>query len=220
MLSVAPVAVAPPADADDEIVVTGFNKPYKLDGKQLATAARVFTKYRPVYAPQGRLLFEVRRKSGADLKGLRLSLRSKTSDMPLVLDAQSRFVLPAVVDKNWQLVANRGSGSLKIYPIVLSPGTSASDRRLGDMRLQCEVMWSAFVRPELPLLMRGAAAAFNACRRSDFAFFQDVEQPIKAASITADSAVTPVRLGSNGSSFRYPGYDKRLPNDARVRFTH
>lgn len=120
-------------DEPDEIIVTGSAKPYQLSGKQLVTAARVFAKYRPVFAPQGRLLFEVRRKSGRNLHGLRLSLRTKTSDIPLLLDGQSRFVLPANVDKNWQLVANRGSGSLKIYPMVLSPGTSPDDRLLGDM---------------------------------------------------------------------------------------
>lgn len=214
----APASPAPVVEPD-EIVITGYSKPYKLNLRQLANAARVFAKYRPVYAPRSQLLFEVRRKSGRDLSGLRLSLRSKTADIPLVLDAQSRFVLPAAIDKNWQLVANRGSGSLKIYPVVLSPGTSASDRMLGDMRLECEVVWSAFVRPELPLLVRGVTAAINACRRSDFGFYQDVEQPIKAASITAGASVTPVTLGANGWSFRYPGYDKRLPNDARVRFT-
>lgn len=209
-----------PAAETDEIVITGYSKPYQLNGKQLANAARAFAKYRSAYAPQSRLLFEVRRKSGRDLSGLRLSLRSRTTDIPLVLDAQSRFVLPAVVDKTWQLVANRGSGSVEVGPLVLSPGTSADDRRLGDMRLECQVAWSAFVTPELPLLLRRAAAAVNVCRRSDFAFFRSVNQPIKSALITAGASVTPVKLGANGASFRYPGYDKRLPNDARVRFVY
>lgn len=219
-----PVAAPPPAVIEaaesDQIVVTGYSKPYKLNGKQLATAARVFRKYRGAYAPQARLMFQVRRKTSRDLGDLRLALRSKTVDIPLTLDAQSRFVLPDVIGKDWQLVANRGSGGLKIHPLVMTSGTSIDDRLLGDMRLECEVTWAAFIKPELPFLLRAPAAAMNACHMANFGLYQNVERPIKTASVVAGGAATPIQLGKGGSSYRYPGFDKRLPNSARVRFNH
>lgn len=216
--------VPPPAGAAedvDEIVVTGFSKPYRLTGKQLAAAFKAYVKYRPVHAPRGLLFFEVKRRTGGrDLKDLRLSLRSGDRIVPITLDAASRFVLPALPGKNWELVANRGSGGIRINPLVLSPGSSEIDRSLGDMRLQCEVTWAAFVKPELPFLLRGVAAAVNACHRSDFALMQSVDRKIAAANIVAGTSVTPIKLGTTGMSFRYPGHDKALPNDARVRFRY
>lgn len=209
------------AEEVDEIVVTGFSKPYKLTGKQLAAALKAYAKYRPVHAPQGRLFFEVKRRTGGrDLGGLRLSLRSGERVVPITLDAASRFILPALPGKNWELVANRGSGGIKISPLVLSPGSTETDRSLGDMRLQCEVTWAAFVKPELPFVLRGVAAAVNACHRSDFALMHGVDRKIAAANVVAGTSVTPIKLGATGMSFRYPGHDKALPNDARVRFRY
>lgn len=219
-LSVAP----PPAVATqevDEIVVTGFSKPYKLTGRQLAAALKAYRKYRPLHAPQGKLLFEVsRRIASRNPDPLRLSLRSGASVIPVALDASSRFVLPELAGKGWELVANRGSGAIKIQPLILSPGSTEADRALGDMRLQCEVTWAAFVKPGLPFLLRGVAAAVNACHRSDFALMQSVDRKIAAASIVAGTSVTPIKLGTTGMSYRYPGHDKALPNWARVRFRY
>lgn len=213
-----PVAAAV-EDTRDEIVVTGFNKPYKLTGKQLATALRVFRKYRPVYAPRGHLLFAVSRKGASRNRDpLRLSLRSGDSVIPIALDAASRFALPELPDKNWELVANRGSGAIRIQPLVLSPGATESDRSLGDMRLQCEVTWAAFVKPELPLIVRGLAAAVNACRTRNVALLQQVDKRITSAEVVSGLSSTPIKLQRAGMSYQYPGSDKHLPNEARVRF--
>lgn len=224
LLAAAVVQSVDPAQTEgsgDEIVVTGFSKPYRLTGKQLATALKVYAKYRPIHAPRGRLFFQVtRRKTGRDLTDLKLSLRSGDRVVPIELDAASRFTLPALSGSNWELVANRGSGGIRIDPLVLSPGSTESDRTLGDMRLQCEITWAAFVKPELPFLLRGVAAAVNACHRSDFALMQSVDRKIAAANIVAGTLVTPIKLGTTGMSYRYPGHDKALPNDARVRFRY
>lgn len=208
-------------DTVDEIVVTGFSTPYKLTGKQLASALKVYRKYRPVYAPQARLLFEVSRKTTTAARDpLRLSLRSGDEIIPIALDASSRFALPELPGKDWELVANRGSGAIKIQPLILSPGSTEPDRALGDMRLQCEVTWAAFVRPELPLVVRVPLAAVSPCRTSNFALLQSVDRRIASAEVVSGSSSTPIKLQKAGMSYQYPGSDKRLPNSARVRFRY
>ena len=208
----------PPAE---EVVVTGFSKPYKLTGKQLATALRVFRKHRPVYAPQGQLYFQVKRQAGrGDLSGLSLSLRSGARSVPLTLDAKSRFVLPPLQGDDWTLVANRGAGRLSIMPVVISPGTSEEDVRLGDMRLSCEITWAAIVKPSLPFLVRGLAAAVPACRTSRVAMFVTGDRRIANASAVAGTKVVPLELSADRRDWRYPGYEKTLPNNARVRFRY
>lgn len=215
---------APPIAADapgDEVVVTGFSKPYKLTAKQLATAQRVFRKHRLRYAPQGRLYFQVKRRSGGrDLSGLRLSLRSGVRTLPLTLDAHSRFVLPDLKGDEWTLVANRGSGAIGIMPVVMSPGTTEDDVRLGDMRLSCEVTWAAIVRPSVSIVLRGLAAAVPPCRTSRVAMFVVGDRPLRDASVEAGRRLATLELSPDRKEWRYPGYDKRLPNHARVRFRY
>lgn len=203
----------------EEIVVTGIAKPFKLTAKQLRRALQVYAKRRPTYGPASQLLFEVKPKAGAgDLSGLRLRLRSGDTVIPISLDSASRFVLPVLPRGKWELVANRGAKGLRISPLVLSPGTTQSDWRLGDMRLQCEVVWEAFIKPELPLLARPVAAAVNACTSSRFGMFQRLDKRIASAAVDTGTTEKPVQLSKDRYSFRAPVYDKSLPNSARVRF--
>ena len=105
-------------------------------------------------------------------------------------------------------------------PVVLSPGSNENDLRLGDMRLSCEITWAAIVKPSLPFLLRGLAAAVPACRTSRVAMFVTGERRIADASVTAGRKLAALELSADRKEWRYPGYDKRLPNGARVRFRY
>ena len=95
-------------------------------------------------APNGTLLFEALDQL-ATAPPLVLSLETTDKAIALKTDSLGRFVLPTtdVAGSNvGEIVSNRPSGLLKIKPLVLSTGTSGSSRRLGDLRLQCEVLWA------------------------------------------------------------------------------
>lgn len=222
--AVAQAAVVVPAPiaagVEDEIVITGFSKPFKLDGKQLATAVRVYRKYRPALAPRSRLLFQVERggNSRRDLSGLKLTLRSGDTVVPLTLDARSRFVLPELGQRDWELRANRGAGSLRILPLILSPGGEQFDRRLGDMRLECEVTMAAIVKPTLSFVLRGLSSAVNVCRTKRVGMYLSLGNlRVASATATTGGTIRPLELSKNGREWRYPGYDKSLSDEARVR---
>lgn len=205
----------------DEIVVTAYSKPYKLTGKRLQDAAQAFAKSRRELAPDANLFFEVKRKSGArDLAGLKLFLRSADKTIPLPIDAANRFVLPAFRGDGWNLVGNRGSGGLTITPLVLSPGMSQTDRRLGDARLECEVVWAAFLKPDLPLPMRAAGMLVPVCRTQHFGMYLRGERRIANGTVTAGAVRTPVQLSADRYSWRFPGDMKTPPHDARLRIVY
>lgn len=221
LILLTPLAAAPPAAAPpraEEIVVTGARKPLTLSAKTLARAARAHRKGRPVYAPQSRLSFEVR--SGPDrrsLQGLTLTFRSKDKVVPVVLDADHRFVLPELPGKGWKLVANRNVG---VVPLVMSPGTSDADRMLGDLRLQCHVLW-AMEKSELPIWARATAAAFGGlCTSPLLGYLEWSDRAIKTAFVTDGGLPRPLFVSSDRHAYRPPLYDKTLPHTARVRFRY
>lgn len=209
---------APPMEevSPEEIIVSGIKDPYFISPKQLAGAVAEFNKWRPSLAPQARLLFRVGVLKGGNHDGLELTLRSGEQRIPLQMDQQHRFALPAVTGR-WTLVANRPRGSLTILPLTLSPGTSDGDRRLGDLRLQCQVDWG-FQRSETSIFARGIYSGAGGCSSKKFGYYVLADRSISAASVRSGSVAKPLQI-VRGRSYRAPITEK-LPDDARVSLTY
>ncbi len=77
---------------------------------------------------------------------LRLALHGETLDLPLTHDDDASFALPindTARREDAALVANRRTGSVYWKPQVMTPGLPADTRRLGDLRVQCQVTYAS-----------------------------------------------------------------------------
>jgi len=215
----AAVAQAEPAQSGDgDIVVTGLRNPFRLTARQLRAMVEANRRHRRQYAPAASFSFiVVPIDQGADLAGLQLSLVGKdVIDLPI--DPETRILtIPADVNPagNYQLVSNRKHGALRLSPLITSPGTTARERRLGDLRLQCEVMWAG-VKSEVPALARVAFSLAGACKSSRIAFYFHSDAPLRAATIDVRGSEIPIPIAGDSSGFRAPIYDRKLSNDTRV----
>jgi hypothetical protein len=75
--------------------------------------------------------------------------------LPLALDAGNRFSVPrsaAALDADGELVLNQKRRSYRIVPEVRTPGLPDGARRLGDLRLECKVMFD-IAKEEMPLYL-------------------------------------------------------------------
>jgi len=214
------VPVAPAEPQAQEIVVTG-SRAKSLDRKKLARALKAHRSGRSIYAPQSQLFFTMRPTPGAPgLEGLKLAIRTKTGVMPIEIEGGRRFVLPEQIKGKWKLVTNRTSDSFAIEPLVMSPGTSSADRLLGDLRLQCAVVW-AMEKPDLPVWMRAFAGAFGGlCTGSIIPYFEWSDRAIAEASVSTGGVTKAVYVTADRHAFRPPVGDKTLPHTARVRFRY
>ncbi len=61
---ISPAGAQHSASNDDEIMVTGGSRDYRLTSKGFAAALKAFRKYRPSFAPAGALWFEVAARGG------------------------------------------------------------------------------------------------------------------------------------------------------------
>jgi hypothetical protein len=77
---------------------------------------------------------------------LHLALEGESVKLPLAHDDEASFILPldeAARREDAALVANRRTGSVYWKPQVTTPGLPADVRRLGDLRVQCQVTYAA-----------------------------------------------------------------------------
>ncbi len=225
LLATAPLAYAKPAADDtafEEILVEGIKSPYRLTPKQLREGVAAFASDRAALAPQAALRFKVfRYRLDPALVGVRFRLLADSGEaIPIELDEGGGFTLPPVdfAKQGYALQANRKSGSVRVRPLILSPGSTEADSRLGDLRLACAVGW-AMMRQELSVGMRAMVGTMGGvCANKRVTVYFATEKSIASGRVVASGTVTPIAIRPDGGAFRYPGYLKALPNDARLIF--
>ena len=214
------------AQSDDEaITVLGYDKPFRLDFKKLQKAIRKYEEVMPRFAPDSQLFFEVWPNDPNDkVSDISLELVPKKGDpIAIEIDAQGRFVMPKVEGTKWRLVANRGAKSVAIKPVVLSPGSTETDRRLGDLRAQCPAMSSI---ASLSFLERAAFGTMGGCESGSLNIFTSSRLPLASAWVEEGDrrADLPIKRYEDAdgvsTSYRMPLGDKEWSNEARVHLVY
>ena len=216
----AQLAAQEPPPADNVVVHGG--RPFRIEARTLRVARETFDKGLPTYAPGAVLMFELRRVGeGAIPADLTLELVAGTRAIPLPIDARGRFSLPPLPPGRWQVLGNRPLRGLTVRPLVLSPAAPEPSRRLGDLRLQCRVMWS-MIKAEASVLMMPLIAAADAagpCSTRRVGIYLQVPRPIVTAEWRDGARVVPAEITPQRRAHRAPIYDRTLSNDARVHLT-
>ncbi len=210
-------------DAGAEIVVSGLRNPFRLTSKQLRAMHKAFVDNRGRYAPGAAWDLRITSPIDGRLNDMpRLSIVSRDDSIPIAYDPASRsFRFPAGlrIPKDAELVSNWRGGALSLLPFVHSPGTSETDRLVGDLRLQCEVMWAG-VKFDLSFVERTAFGAAGGCQSSRVSFYFRTERPLASASVTHSGRSDEVRIKEDRMGFRPPIFDKAIPNSARLRLIY
>ncbi|MFM9828709.1 MAG: hypothetical protein ACKVOB_08195 [Sphingomonas sp.] len=210
---------------DDDIVVVGQNgDKTRLTADSLRDAAQAYEKYRAEFAPNAPFQFEIRNTDPAKTRGLTLYLRHRlrerdgsfqTRDVPL--DQQGRFLLPIdlATTAAWELRTTPNRAGLQISPLILSPGTDITDRRMGDLRLQCRVT-VAFAR--ISVAFRALVSALNPCNNRSFGIYAPSRKPLLSAEIPGNNIV--ILNPKRPNSYLIPLSNKRVANDDRLKLTY
>ncbi|MGV7208164.1 hypothetical protein ACLB1G_09950 [Oxalobacteraceae bacterium A2-2] len=94
-------------------------------------------------APESSLTFRLYRLlPGVKTQGVQLELAGRGYRAPLTLSANGRVAIardPAALEDDADVLINRRKGAVAIEPSVDTPGLPQGARRLGDLRLECQV---------------------------------------------------------------------------------
>lgn len=207
-------------DAEQKVEVSGIKDPALRPYRQMRKGLDAFDTHHAL-APQASLRFELWTADHKmpDAAGLSMRITGDTVDIPVTIDEKATFALPLsqeALDQDAELVLNRRKDEMRWRPQVRSPGLPEHVRRLGDMRLECEVSW-AVRKDDVPLVARMAAAPFGGmCNAPMIGLAYRPPQRIKAANLVSGERKQALRLIGDGAGVVVPLRDKSWDDDSLV----
>lgn len=206
------------AETEQEIVVIGLKDPFTLKSKQVNEMLAAFYDKRATYAPRARLFVELKDLGDGLSEDTRFVLRGKGQEHVLPIDESKRIYFPDTkpIGGPFELASNVSKTRVGVALWVMSPGTKADSRTIGDLRLQCEVMWAAAKSTVSPIV-RSMFGAAGACKSKRIAFYFRSAKPLSSGTVTTAGKSIPIQVGANHLAYRAPIWDKSVPNSATVK---
>jgi hypothetical protein len=213
-------APAPAAQPVETVAVSSIKDPALRPYRRMVRGLDVWDEKRAL-APNASLRFELLTADGklAEADGLQLRLAGNNATTMLPIDPDSTFVLPRsqeAWDDEADLVINRKKDQIRWRPRVSTPGVPPNARRLGDLRLECEIS-TAIRKEEIPLLYRaGAAAAGGICRMPMVGYIYRAPKRLASATVVSGERKAALQLHGEGEGYLAPLRDKNWNDDALV----
>ncbi|PWF49041.1 hypothetical protein C7C56_009170 [Massilia glaciei] len=196
----------------------------------MAAGLDAFDEHRKL-APEATLRFRLGKRDAIRTRktnwdGVKLRLAGSETSTPIPIAADGTFVLlrsQEAYDDEADFLLNQKKSSIRFSPEVRTPGLPDNVRRLGDYRLECQVL-IAIGKKELNFAMR---AAFNAyalggdwCStvRKNFGISFMLPDWSINTTLTVDGKQKNLR--TNGVNFAAPIQDKSLPDNALITFEY
>lgn len=214
------LALAPAAAEDtpaQSVEVATLRDPAFKSYRLMLRGFEAFEKHRAL-APQAPLRFRLFPRPEVQ-QGLELRIAGDNISIPLPLDEQFSFALPrdegAAAD-DADLRTNRKRGAVRWAPDIRTPGLPPDTRRMGDMRLECQVFW-AIGREDTGILVRAMfSTASDPCSSSMVRWYDETLRPLASAQLREGDRVLPLKLWKQNLGFHVPLRDKSWSDDALV----
>lgn len=215
---------APDADPPPpQVVVTSMKDPYRIAYRNILKALDAQAD-NPQLAPGARMRWMLFAKDGRPLaQPPAITVAGSAGQIDVVQDSDGAFDLPAAVsglgdDVELRIGAKRGD--VLLVPLVETGGVDASSRRLGDLRLECEMAWR-LEYDDIPFALKAAMKLMGSpCGSKHFDVAFHVRHRLASATIARDGRATALRLGWRSLAFYAPLYDGTLGNDTPVTLAY
>jgi len=213
------VAPAPEEQPPPQVVVSSMKDAYRTAYRNIRRALGA-QHDNPQLAPQARMRWALFARDGTPLTApLPITIAGANGHINVVQDSDGVFELPVAMpelgdDVELRIGAKRGD--LILVPLVETEGVDASSRRLGDLRLECEMGWR-LEYDDIPFALKAAMKLMGSpCGSKHFDYAFHVRRRLKSATIAHDGQATGLRLGWRSMAFHAPLYDDKLGNDTLV----
>ena len=195
----------------DAVVMSGTRDPAKKSYSRMMEGASVFEKRRAELAPEAQLRFKlIPRKPDTDMKGVELRVEADSIVIPLKVAPDQTFSIErnrTALKENADVTPNRKSGSMTWRADIRTPGLPPQTRRLGDLRLECEVGMKAGLISNYPKgfwgwLDQQISQNPNYCRRETPRYLFFADHPVFSVTLVhgARREVLPVDLLYGGAT--------------------
>ena len=228
-LAMLPASAGPVPAEQEPVHVSGMRNPELKTYRVMAAGLDAFDDHRAL-APAAKMVrFKLTRRAGApltDMENLALRISGDTVSIPVPVTADGIFVLPRsekAEDEDADLVLNKKKGGYRWRPDVRSDGVPANMRRLGDLRLECQVM-VATAKKEMGFWIKSLINSFllttDWCNVDMLHLSTSADRKIKSATLLHRGERIRLHLNDDDTAYVPPLADKTYPNDTLIEIEY
>lgn len=174
-------------------------------------------------APNSELYFILIPKSkSADVRGLTMRLASDDASINIPIDASGKFQLPLIELKKedeYDLILNKPKGQFYIKPYVKSANLAEDAKRLGDLRLECQVRW-AIEKQDVSVVFSTYVkllASGNPCTSRTVAVHFFAPAGVDAVTLETPKSTLSFKMNAD-NQYVLPVWDTDLNDNALVKY--
>jgi hypothetical protein len=134
------------------------------------------------------------RQHDTKMEGIALNVVGDTVTIPVPVAADHTFTLDRqqkALDENASVIPNRKAGSMTWRADIRTPGLPPGTRRLGDLRLECEVGIAADLvsntRPGIGQIANFVTKMLDYCNTSEVHYYFFAERPLFSVTLVASA---------------------------------
>lgn len=206
------------------VSVVGTRYPELKSYKTMLAGVEAFEKHRALAPDVNLLKFALlRRDPSTLLDGVTMKIGKNEDAIPVDISNDGTFILPYVKsaeESNAELVLNRNKNLFWAVPIVRSPSVPPLMRRLGDLRLECEVSL-AIAKKEMNFAERAGIFLISGgdiCKYKKGHFLYDAPDLFDSFTLVFEERRTTFQVGSKQKTFDAPIADQQWPDDTLIEF--
>ena len=217
-----------PSHVEDEPIgtvnIVAYKNPDRRPYKAFIRAMESNEKFKAL-APIANVNFQIvpLLGNGLDFQNIRLRVVGGNVDAPIFLSEKGLFHLEKNFEKddgNAELIVSVKSGTIKFISSVRTPELPTNERRLGDLRLECEMNW-AMTKEDLPFVMKAAFALGGGfCHSSKIAVSFSESKKFKTVWLIDSDRKLKIFGGRSGNHYIPPLYDQSWGDDAKLVFEY
>lgn len=223
LAQMAPPMASAASETSGQVLVNGIRAPELKPYRVMSAGLDAFEKYRALAPNAPEVRFKLRPMSGdttVDMNALQLRIAGDTSSIALPLDEDHMFSLPrSAPDDDADLVLNKKKGGYRWQPMVLSVGVPTGMRRLGDLRLECQVA-VAIAKREMNFMQRAFVATLMGttdwCGSGKLNWGVATTHPVSSATLILGQRRVAFPVSDDKMGYTALTGDVTFPDDALV----
>jgi hypothetical protein len=227
-LACLPAAAAEPTEPVEDkgaVVVSAIRAPELKSYRVMLAGLDAFDEHHAL-APKAPLLrFKLRARDGApsvDMADLALRIAGETTSIALPLASDHTFILPrdALAEReDADLLLNKKKGGYRWHADVHSDGVPEGMRRLGDLRLECQVI-VAVAKKEIGFMLRtlvsGMLRTSDWCMAEKLNFGTPSARALDGATLIAGERRVALTVSKDGHNVSVPIGERDYPDDSLI----
>lgn len=179
-------------DETQAVFVSAMRDPVNKSYRKMIKGMDLFERLHGI-APEATLRYKLLpRQHGTRMDGIAVEIVANTITLPVTVAADRTFTLerdPTALEEDAAVMPNRKASSLTWRTEIRTPGLPANTRRLGDLRLECQVGMEAGLvsntRPVIGLITNLIQGMMDFCGGGDTPYLFFAERPLFSVTLVA-----------------------------------